>query len=333
MSLVLARGRARPAFHVGLVNNMPDAALARTERQFAQLFQSAAPDGGVRFTFFSLAGIERSSPGRLHLKENSYRSTSELSGSGLDAVIVTGTEPKRPSLEDEPYWPAFTQIFDWLDRDGPPAMFSCLAAHAAVQHFDGIRRQPLSEKCFGVFSHVKASRSRLTEVLAPELYVAHSRWNEISASALTDCGYRILTLAPDAGVDLFVRERRNTWLFFQGHPEYDPTTLGREYQRDVRRFLTGERATFPPLPKNYFGSAERALLEEFAARSARERSETIMERFPVEICRRAAESWQSPAVSIISAWLNQIANDRACGRAVQFSRSDRIEPSISVSQS
>ena len=333
MSLVLARGRARPSFHVGLVNNMPDAALARTERQFAQLFASAAPDEVVRFSFFSLEGIERSKIGQTHLEENAYHSTGELPGVGLDAVIITGTEPKCPALEDEPYWPALAQLFDWLDRDGPPAMFSCLAAHAAVQHFDGMRRQRLSAKCFGMFSHVKAASSRLTEMLAPELYVAHSRWNEISASALTDCGYRILTIAPAAGVDVFVRERRNTSLFFQGHPEYDPAALGREYQRDVRRFLTGKRDTYPPLPKNYFGSAERGLLEQFAVRAARARNENIMEEFPAGVCRGTPTSWQSPAASIIAAWLDQIANDRSCRRALQFARSDLVEPAFSVSQS
>jgi homoserine O-succinyltransferase len=312
---------------------MPDAALARTEGQFAQLFASAVPDKEVRFSFFSLEEIDRSQSARTHLQERSYRSARELPGAGLDAVVITGTEPKRPVIEDEPYWPALIQLFDWLDRDGPSAMFSCLAAHAAVQHFDGIRRQRRLEKCFGVFCHIRAAHSELTHALAPELYIAHSRWNEISAAALEDHGYRILTIAPAAGVDLFVRERRNTWLFFQGHPEYDPTALGREYQRDVRRYLTGERDSYPQLPKNYFGSAERALLADFAARAARMRSQAIMEEFPVEVLRGATGKWQSPAASVIAVWLDQIANSGVGRRVVQFTRRDRSKPVLTVSQS
>ncbi len=64
------------------------------------------------------------------------------------------------------------------------------------------------------------------------------------AEALGECGYQILTESHDAGVELFVKERRNRLLFFQGHPEYDTQTLGREYVRDVRRYLHGERETY-----------------------------------------------------------------------------------------
>ncbi len=332
MSLVLARGRSRPSLHVGLVNNMPDAALAGTERQFAQLFAGAAPDMDICFSFFSLEGIARGGAGRAHLTQNAYRSVRDLAVAQLDVVVVTGAEPKHAALEDEPYWPALARLFDWLDRSGPPVLFSCLAAHAAVQHFDGIRRRRLPEKCFGMFSHVRAAGSELTKGLAPELYVAHSRWNEVAAADLARCGYRILTFAPAAGVDLFVREKRNTWLFFQGHPEYDPGALGREYLRDVRRYLARERDTYPALPGNYFGAAESELLAAFEKRATAARDERLMESFPDAACARGlARDWQSPAAAAIGAWLRQIA-DAKFGRApAQYARGDRIE-SLAVSQ-
>jgi homoserine O-succinyltransferase len=317
---------------VGLVNNMPDAALAGTERQFAQLFACAAPGLDVRLSFFSLDGIARSSVGHEHLKQNAYRSVGDFADARLDALVVTGTEPKRPVLEEEPYWPGLTRLFDWLDQDGPPVMLSCLAAHAAVQHFDGIRRRRLPEKCFGMFAHIKVARGELTKGLAPEVYVAHSRWNEVAGADLARCGYRILTFAPAAGVDLFVREKRNTWLFFQGHPEYDPGALGREFLRDVRRYLAHERDTYPAVPKNYFGAAESQLLAEFEKRATAAPDERLMESFPAAVCPRDLDKdWQSPAAAVIGAWLRQIADAKSGKTPAQYARGDQIE-SLAISQ-
>ena len=69
---------------------------------------------------------------------------------------------------------------------------------------------------------------------------------------MTACGYRILTRSAVAGVDMFVRQDKSFRLFFQGHPEYEATTLLREYRRDVGRYLRGERDDYPGLPLDYF---------------------------------------------------------------------------------
>src|SRR6201996_3321050 len=45
---------------IGLVNNMPDAALKATERQFMRLLRQAAGDVRIDFHCFSLASVSRS---------------------------------------------------------------------------------------------------------------------------------------------------------------------------------------------------------------------------------------------------------------------------------
>ena len=52
---LLGGGHNRTAIHVGLVNNMPDAALRATELQFARLLKAAAGNLDVRLRLFSLA--------------------------------------------------------------------------------------------------------------------------------------------------------------------------------------------------------------------------------------------------------------------------------------
>jgi homoserine O-succinyltransferase/O-acetyltransferase len=298
-------GRRLEGLKLGIVNNMPDAALLSTARQFLDVIETAAPELRVYISLYTLAGVQRSETGRRHLTENSYQDFAQLTASGLDAVIVTGTEPKQAYLKDEPFWNSLTNLFDWLDREGPPAAFSCLASHAAVLHFDGIERRPLKDKCFGLFEHSTCGHDDLTVALPASFRVAHSRWNEVPAEALGECGYRILTESHDAGVELFVKERRNRMLFFQGHPEYDTQTLGREYVRDVRRYLTGEREAYPNVPRFYFNATEKELLDRFRARALDARNATLMDQFPV-LANRIAPG-RTVAGAVFGAWLREIA--------------------------
>lgn len=327
MAVVAAPRSARKSassefcIELGLVNNMPDGALERTERQFFHLLGAAARDLLVRISFFTLTGLPREAAGRAHLSRHSYRRTSDIALAGLDALIVTGTEPHAPDLRREPYWSELAGLFDWIAADGPSTMFSCLAAHAAVYRYDGVERQPLQEKRFGVFEHFVAGHDVLTENLAPSFHVAHSRWNEIGEAALAASGYRILTRSPDAGVDMFVRRGRTDLLFCQGHPEYDPATPVREYHRDIRRFLDGERGDYPAMPRNYFSQGETRLLEAFREKAAEARDPGILSEFP-QIRRRPDTRWQPPAAPALQAWLRQIV-ERKRGRR---SRARQVVP-------
>src|ERR1700726_871769 len=73
---------------IGLVNNMPDAALHNTERQFRQLL-FASSHNSVHLRFFSLPELPRAEAGRSHISQH-YEDISELWTSHLDGLIVTG---------------------------------------------------------------------------------------------------------------------------------------------------------------------------------------------------------------------------------------------------
>jgi homoserine O-succinyltransferase len=291
---------------IGLVNNMPDAALARTEQQFTSVLKAAMPEHAVQVVFYSIPGVPRGELGKSHLASRAYRDIVELASADLDGLIVTGTEPKQSDLRAEPYWSALASLFDWIAQDGPSTIFSCLAAHAAVLHYDGIKRQRLLHKRFGLFDHRIAGRHPLISNMPSTAKIAHSRWNEVSRDAIASHGYEILTESAEAGVDLFVRQARNQLLFFQGHPEYDPGTLFREYRRDVQRFLAAQQNVYPSLPENYFSEAEVDLLFQFSARAVDERSESLMQEFPLATCNARWNEQPSPAAILYRAWLSQI---------------------------
>jgi homoserine O-succinyltransferase len=299
-------GRPTRVLRLGIVNNMPDVALARTEIQLLDMIEGALPGTEIALTFYSVPGILRGEFGNAHLARRGYRSLEALMSDDVDALIVTGTEPKQPQLPDEPFWPALIALFDWIDRAGPSTLFSCLAAHAAVLHYDGVARQRLAEKRFGMFDHSVVGEHALTQHLPKDVRVAHSRWNEVSKDALEARGYQILTEAPDAGVDLFVKQRRNLLVFHQGHPEYDRGTLFREYRRDIQRYLTGASDTYPTVPKNYFDAAELKFLSGFRERALLVRDEAVLADMPPLRVADKDKSFASPMSASLRAWLQPL---------------------------
>jgi len=122
---------AATSIHIGLINNMPDAALKATERQFLTLLNSAASGVRLRLSLYALPDVPRSVEGRRHINRF-YSGIENLWDSHVDGLIVTGTEPRAANLKDEPYWENFTRVLEWAEHNTHSAVWSCLAAHAAI---------------------------------------------------------------------------------------------------------------------------------------------------------------------------------------------------------
>src|SRR5580693_2440797 len=146
---------------IGLVNNMPDPALEATERQFIDLIRAAASKTIVRLLLFSIPEIPRADTTRQDMAGR-YRDVSELWDAQVDGLIVTGTEPRMKNLKDELYWATLSQVVDWARDHTASTIWSCLAAHAAVLHVDGVERRPLADKLFGVFDCEPAASHPMT---------------------------------------------------------------------------------------------------------------------------------------------------------------------------
>jgi homoserine O-succinyltransferase/O-acetyltransferase len=269
----------RPELTVALVNNMPDSALKATERQFMRLVQAAAGDTVVRFHCFALPSVRRSSQAQSHI-EKGYTDIAELSRLSIDGLIVTGAEPIAKELSREPFWPELSELIDWAKTNTRSAIWSCLAAQAAVLHLDGIERQRLPGKCSGIYDCARSTEHWLTRGLPSPLKVAHSRLNALAEGDLISRGYKILTRSERAGVDMFTREFESQFIFFQGHPEYDAHSLQREYMRDLARYLAGERNDYPAVPASYFDPPTEAELAQFREHAIVARVPTLAAELP-----------------------------------------------------
>ncbi len=286
---------------IGLVNNMPDSALQATERQFMHLLRAAAGNACIRFHCFSLPSVSRSQTAQRHV-ERQYTDIADLGRLRIDGLIVTGAEPDAATLPEEPFWQDLTDIIDWAKTNTRSTIWSCLAAHAAVLHLDGIERRRLDAKCSGIYDCARLTESWLTQDVPSPLKVSHSRLNELRADDLAATGYQLLTASSEAGVDIFVKQLRSQFFFFQGHPEYDALSLEREYLRDISRFLAGERDTYPAVPASYFDVETEARLASFERRARVERRPALSAELPDRTLRQDIAAGAA-ATAIFRNWL------------------------------
>jgi len=300
---IISHPSPRPPLRVGLVNNMPDGAVAATERQFHDLLQTAAPDHELELVLFQIPEVRRRGDVRAQM-EMRYRPAETIAEAALDALVVTGAEAGDGLLTEAPYWSSFTNLVDLALRMNLPTVWSCLAAHAAVQHLDGIKRRALKQKCSGFYPCAPTKADPLLDGVDPVWPVPHSRYNEIAEADLEDCGYEILTRSHEVGADIFVRRGPPLFLFCQGHPEYDRNSLAFEYKRDVRAYLQGARTAPPPLPFGALDAEMAQALKQLEQLAAERRSPELIADLPSrENAKPCQPEWRKSAVCLYRNWL------------------------------
>jgi homoserine O-succinyltransferase len=106
-------------------------------------------------------------------------------------------------------------------------------------------------------------------------------------------------------VDIFTREPpgHSRFVLCQGHPEYDPVTLGREYLHEMDRFLHGKRDERPRVPENYFDRATEDQLMEMDAQPPADPArygQIVTDALPLK-------AWHQNTVRLFANWLTLIA--------------------------
>ncbi len=109
-------------------------------------------------------------------------------------------------------------------------------------------------------------------------------------------------------------------VFFQGHPEYDTVSLLKEYKREVSRYINGELDVYPPLPDNYLGLFESAVLREYGSRVklARQLGKDVPE-FPEGLILPSIDNtWHDTACSVVGNWMGLIYQVTHKDRKIPF---------------
>ena len=322
---ILPEGRALTQdvreMHIGLLNMMQDSALHATERQFFRLIGESNQVTQIYVHPFTLDTIERNKDAAAHIAQH-YQSVDEIKKEGLDALIITGTNICETDLSAAPFWAELQDILSWSWENVTSTMFACLATHAVMQMKYGTQRAPLDEKLWGIFKHRVIERNHpLVRGMNTVFDVPHSRFNAVSPEQFKQANMRVLVACEKSGVHMATSPDGFRLVCFQGHQEYDTVSLMKEYKREVQSFVCGERATYPPLPENYFSDMAIEILERY-----RNNLKTNPElEFPEDALTPLVENtWRDSARAIIGNWVGQVYQTTNVDRRKLFM--DGIDP-------
>ncbi|MEX2561821.1 MAG: homoserine O-succinyltransferase [Nitriliruptoraceae bacterium] len=306
--------------HIGLLNMMPDAALRVTEQQYLRLLGSANQIVQIYLYPFTVPGLERGRATQDYV-DRYYTDLDQLKIDGLDGLIISGANVNRPELELEPFWQPLADIVEWASEHVTSVLCSCLATHALVAQLHGIRRRKLASKRWGVYEHRVVDPSHpLLHGTNTRFDVPHSRWNEITSAQVASAGLRVLIESHEGDFHMGTSADGIRLVYLQGHPEYDATSLLKEYKREVGRFLDGELSDIPPQPANYLSAESARVAREYldAAIAAREHGEPIP-AFPEEVLAATLDNtWTDTGKAIFNNWLGQIYRLTDIERGVPF---------------
>lgn len=227
---------------VALLNLMPD--KIRTEAQIARLV--GATPLQVELDLLSMTSHTPKTVSAEHML-SFYRPWAEVKDEKYDGLIVTGAPIELMPFEDVYYWPELTEIFDWATTHVHSLFTVCWGAQAALYHYHGVPKHTLDAKAFGVFRHRNLDpASPYLRGFSDDFSIPVSRWTEVRTDDLpTNAGLKVLMEGPETGLCMLVEpELRRLYMF--NHVEYDSTSLGEEYKRDVAK------GSAINVPKNYF---------------------------------------------------------------------------------
>jgi homoserine O-succinyltransferase len=287
---------------------MPDGAFDATERQYLGLLEEGSGTDAIEVRRYAMLGVPRGEQTATRIDEQ-YLSLTDMYLDPPDLLIVTGSNPIEARIQDELYWADLVELLSWAREHVRSMLLSCLSAHAALAVFDDVARTRLPSKCTGVFSqHVDVSQP-LTAGLEAEILLPHSRWNSVPREALEHAGYDVVVHSETTGWGVASREEDGRQLvLIQGHPEYDPSSLLREYRRDAGRFVHHELDDPPYLPYHCVSPEDWEPLERMHHEITEgEREPLLVDRYPFdEVGARAPWPWRPVATRFYANWLTSV---------------------------
>ncbi|MGV8937754.1 MAG: homoserine O-acetyltransferase MetA [Allorhizobium sp.] len=227
---------------IGLLNLMPN--KIKTELQMARLIGASPLQ--VELSLVRVGGHTAKNTSEEHLLAF-YQTWDEIKHRQFDGFIITGAPVETLPFEEVTYWDELSRILDWTATNVHSTLNVCWGAMAAAYHFHGIPKHALQEKAFGIYRHhILNPSSVYLNGFSDDFQIPVSRWTEARRSDIDKvAAVEILMESDQMGVCL-AHEKKGKRLYMFNHVEYDSTSLGDEYFRDVSAGLPIK----PPF--NYF---------------------------------------------------------------------------------
>lgn len=243
---VMGENRARHQdirpLRIAILNLMPT--KINTETQLLRLLGNTPLQ--VEIDLLHMDSHESRNTPAEHLLEH-YLTFADVRHQTFDGLIITGAPVETMAFEEVDYWDELKEVMDWALTNVTSTFYICWGAQAGLYHYYGVPKYPLEEKLSGVYCHhLDVRNERLARGFDDVFWAPHSRYTEVRREDILAVPELVLlSESPEAGVYVVISSDRRH-IFVTGHSEYDPRTLGDEYQRDLAKGLP------IAVPKNYY---------------------------------------------------------------------------------
>ena len=225
-----------------LLNLMPN--KIDTETQFSRLLGNTPLQ--VELELINTRSYKSKNTSPEHLLAF-YKGFDDIKHKKYDGLIITGAPVEKMAFEEVEYWDELCEIMEWSKSHVHSTIHICWGAQAGLYYHFGIEKKMLPEKLSGIYKHIVDKKtSILFRGFDNEFFVPHSRYTGIDRAAVeADPRLKLISSSEKAGVYAIATENGKQ-VFITGHPEYDPLTLKKEYERDLAAGIN------PNVPENYF---------------------------------------------------------------------------------
>ena len=222
-----------------LLNLMPE--KAKTEADIVRTL--AATGENCQLIPIKIKGQVYKTTPKEHM-DSFYLDFEDVEWGYFERLIITGAPLEQMPFEEVRYWHQLQNIMHWADEHVRSTLYICWGAQAGLYEHYGVKKYPLPEKMFGVFSQkVLNADSPLMRELTPAFLMPNSRHTEVrlvDVLSMAEKGLITLAVSEESGVGIMATTDCKR-VFVVGHLEYNAHTLDDEYRRDLSKQLPIKR--------------------------------------------------------------------------------------------
>jgi homoserine O-succinyltransferase/O-acetyltransferase len=219
--------------NIVILNLMPE--KEKTEVQLLRLLGNTPLQVNVTFLRTSSYISKHTSSSHLELF---YQQFSDIKSKRYDGLIITGAPIEHLPFNKVDYWEELIEIMDWSKNNVTSTLHICWGAQAALYYHFGIEKYELPQKSSGVYSHyVHDWTEPILRGFDDIFYAPVSRYTDVPIEKISNHPNLKLLASSDEAGPLLVSSTNGKMLMITGHLEYETSTLGQEYERDLAKGL------------------------------------------------------------------------------------------------
>ncbi len=219
------------ALRIGILNVMPKAETY----EFSLLYPLGRSVLQIQPIWLRLKSHTYQSSNQSHL-DSLYVSFEEaIEGKHLDGLILTGAPVGEIPFEEVTYWEEVKEILNYARNNIASTLGICWGG-LALANFLGINKVVYEKKLFGVYETRNLNPNhRITGELDDIFQCPQSRHSGIKDEVLeleeAKGNVNLLAYNAESGYTIFESSDQR-FIMHLGHPEYEPSRLVQEYERD-----------------------------------------------------------------------------------------------------